>query len=61
MDVEGLRARIEDDQVFLQLADTTNRRFKDFLNEDSLLRVHHLIVTLLELSVDVNVLNVEAG
>ena len=61
VNVERAWPWVEDDQVFLKLAYTANSGFKDFLNEDSLLRVYHLVVALLKLSVDVNVLNVETG
>jgi hypothetical protein len=60
MYVHGLRPRVEVDQVLLDLADTTNGRFKHSLNEDALLRLYHLVVTLFKLPVDFDVLDVEA-
>ena len=47
------------DQLLFHLTDTANGTLKDFLDENSFLRVHNLVIALLELAVDFNVLDVE--
>ena len=59
MHVHGGGPRVEKDQVFLDFADTDDGRLEDALDINALLRVHHLIVAFLELSVDVDVFYVE--
>ena len=59
--VHGGGAGIEENQVLLDLADAANGRLEHFFDIDSLLRVHHLIVALLEASVNVDILDVETG
>ena len=58
MHVETLRSWVEDNHVLLHFTDAAYRRFKDLLNEDSLLWMHHLVVAFLQLAVDVDVLDV---
>ena len=61
MDIDGARAHIVEDEVFFNLADSANRALKDLFDEDTLLRVHNLIVALLEFAVDLDILDVENG
>ena len=61
MHINTLRPRIEQTQVFFQLADTHNRRLQHALDVDALLWVHDLVVACLELAVDVDVLDVQGG
>jgi len=44
VDVHRARARVEQDQVFFDLADTADGGFEDALDIDAFLRVDHLIV-----------------
>lgn len=61
MNVETLGSRVVQTQVFLHLADSANGTLKNAFDENTLLRVHHLVVTGLQLSVYVDVLDVQAG
>ena len=59
--IHRCRARIEQNEILLDLADAADGRLQDALDEDAFLRVHHLIVALLKLTVDVNILHIETG
>ena len=59
MHVHGCGAWIEKHQVFLDLANADDCGLKHSLDVDALLRVHHLIIALLKLTVDIDVLYVE--
>jgi len=61
MNVKTLGSRVVQTQVFLHLADSANGTLKNAFDENTLLRVHHLVVTGLQLSVYVDVLDVQAG
>ena len=61
MDVHGARARVEKDQVLLDLADAADGGFEDALDIDTLLRVDHLIVAFFKVAIDVDILDVELG
>ena len=43
----------------LHLTNAENGAFKDLLHEDAFLRVHHLIITLLDAAVDFNVSDIQ--
>jgi hypothetical protein len=58
MNIHACWARVEEYQVFLNLADAAYSRFEDLLDIYTLLRMNHLVIAFLELSVDVNVLDV---
>ena len=59
MDIHGVGAGVEEHEVLLNLADAANGRLEDLLDEYALLWVHHLVIALLELSIDLNVLHIE--
>ena len=59
MDVDGACSEVIVHQVLLKLANAANRALQHFLNENALLWMHDLIITLFELSIDLNVLNVK--
>ena len=59
MNVNGALPGIEKNHVFLHFANSANGALKRLFNENSLLRVDHLVVTLLQLPVNVNVLDVK--
>lgn len=59
MDVEGGGSGVEEHEVFFDLTNAAYGGFKHSFDVDSLLGVHHLIVTFLQLPVDVYVLDVE--
>lgn len=59
MDVEGCGSRVKEDEVFLDLAYAAYGGLKHPFDVDTLLGVHHLVVTFLQLPVDVYVLDVE--
>ena len=59
MDVDGLWPGIELHHLLLQLANSTDGTLQRLLDEDSLLRVHDLIVAFFKLSVYLNVLDVK--
>lgn len=61
MDVDGASTEVVEDEELLDFANAADGALKHFLDEDALLRVHNLVVTLLELAVDLDVLNVEYG
>ena len=56
MHVETVWSGVKYDHILFHFADTANSRLKHFLIEDSLLRMHHLIVTLLQFAIDIYVL-----
>jgi hypothetical protein len=60
MHIQALWPRVEQAQVFFHLTDPTNGAFKDAFYKHSLLGMDHLVVARLQLSVNVNVLYVEA-
>jgi len=59
VDVEGGGSGVEEHEVFFDLTNAAYGGFKHSFDVDSLLGVHHLIVTFLQLPVDVYVLDVE--
>jgi hypothetical protein len=59
--VETGGTRVKEDQILFDLADAADCRLKHTLDVHALLRVHHLIITLLQLTVDIYVLDVELG
>ena len=61
MNVNGLWSRVEQTKVFLHLANAADCRLQHSFDENSLLRVYDLVVALLELAINVDVLDVEAG
>ena len=61
MNVKTLGSRVVQTQVFLHLADSANGTLKNAFDENTLLRVYHLVVTGLQLAVYVDVLDVQAG
>mmetsp|Transcript_11624 Transcript_11624/g.18522 ORF Transcript_11624/g.18522 Transcript_11624/m.18522 type:complete len:302 (+) Transcript_11624:1785-2690(+) len=54
-----LRARVEVDELLLQLQDPNDCAPQDLLDATALLRVNHLVVAVLQLPVDLQVLDVE--
>ena len=61
MNIDRLLSGVPENHVFLDLADPEDSRLKHLFYEYALLWVHHLIVTLLQLSVDINILYVQAS
>jgi hypothetical protein len=61
VNIEGAWSRIEDNHIFLHLTNTQDRGFQDFLDEDSLLRMDHLVITFFELPVYIDILYIQAG
>ena len=61
MDVDTVWSGVVSNKILLKLADSTNCALENFLDKDSLLRMDHLIIALLELSVDLNILDVQAS
>ena len=61
MHIKRILSRVELRDLELELADPTNGALEYFLYEDTLLRMHALIVALFELPVDIDVLYVEYG
>jgi len=59
MNVNRLLSVVIGNHLILDLAYTTDGAFKNFLDEDTLLRMNNLIVTLFQFSVDVNVFDVK--
>ena len=59
MDVEGGGSGVKEHEVFFDLTNAADGGFKHPLDVYSLLRVHHLIVTFLQLPVNVYVFDVE--
>jgi hypothetical protein len=49
------------DQLTLNLTNSEHGAFKNLLDITALLRLYHLVIALLKLSVDVDVLDVKAG
>jgi len=58
--VHGTWARIEEYKVFFDLTDTADGRLKDFLDVDALLGMDHLVIALLQLTIDLDVLYIQA-
>ena len=56
----ALAAVIPEDHVLLDVADARDRALQDLLDEDAFLRLHNLVVALLQFAVDVDVLDVQA-
>ena len=61
MDVEGCGSWVEEHEVFFDFTYAADGGFKHPFDVDTLLGVHHLIVTFLQLPVDIYVLDVELG
>lgn len=61
MDVNASWPGIKHHEILLELTDSANRAFQNLFDEDSLLRVNHLIVALLQFSKYFNIFNVEAS
>lgn len=61
MDVEGCGSRVKEHEVFFYLTYAADGGLKHSFDVDTLLGVHHLVVTFLQLPVDVYVLDVELG
>ena len=61
MDVDGAGTKIVEHQVFFELANTADGALQHLLDEDALLRVHDLIVTLLKFAVDLDIFDVKYG
>jgi len=59
MHINGLLSVVVSNHLVLYLANTADRALKDLLDEDPLLWVNTLIVTLFKLPVDINVLDVK--
>jgi hypothetical protein len=59
MHVDTRWSGVEEDKVLLHLANSKDRALERFLDEYALLWVDHLVVTLLQLAVDVNILDVQ--
>lgn len=60
VDINTLGSVVENDHVLLHLANADDRGLEDLLDELALLGVHDLVVTLFELAIDVDVLDVQA-
>lgn len=61
MHINALGPRVKQNEVLLHFANSANGGLQHALYEDSLLGVHDLVVALLELAINVDVLDVEAG
>ena len=61
MDVDAVATGVEGNQVFLKLADTADCALQGLLYEDPLLRMNYLVVALLQISVDIDVFDIQAG
>ena len=61
MDVETLGSWVEEAEVFLHFADTADGALQYTLNKNALLGVHDLVVTVFELAVNINILDVQAS
>ena len=59
--IDGPCSVVEVDQVLLHFTDPANGGLKHLLDEDSLLWVHNLVITLLKFAVNLNVLDVQDG
>jgi hypothetical protein len=57
--VDAVAARVERYEVLLKLANAANRTLQRLFDEDPFLGVNYLIVALFQISVNVNVLDVE--
>jgi len=60
VDVDALGSVVENHHVLFHLANADDRGLEDFLDELALLGVHDLVVTLFELAINVDVLDVQA-
>ena len=61
MDINAVWSGVVGNQILFELTDSTNRTFKNLLDENSFLWVDHLIIALFKLSVDLNVFDVQAS
>ena len=59
MDINGASTEVIEYQVLFNFADAANGALQHFFYEDTLLGVHDLIVTFLEFSVNLDVLDVK--
>ena len=59
MDVEGGGSGVKEHEVFFDLTNAAYGGFKHSFDVDTLLGVHHLVITFLQLPVDVYVLDVK--
>lgn len=59
MDINRAGTEVIEYQELLDFADAANGALQDLFDEDTLLRVHNLIVTLLEFPVNFDVLDVK--
>ena len=59
MHIDGSLTEVEINQALLELANTADGALENLLDEDTLLWVHDLIVTLLKLAIDLDVLDVQ--
>ena len=59
MHVDRALAEVVEHKVLFDLADAANCALKNFFDENTLLRVHDLIVALFKLAVDLDVLDVQ--
>jgi hypothetical protein len=61
MDIKRARSRVVVDQLELDLTDSEHRAFQNLLDTLTLLRVHNLVIALLQLFIDVDVLYIESA
>lgn len=61
VNIERTSSGVELSEVFFHVANPEDRALEDFFHKDALLGVHHLIVALLELTVNVDIFDVQAG
>ena len=61
MNVYGVASGVESNQVFLQLANTADCALQSLLYKYTLLWMNDLVVTLLQISVNIYILDVQAG
>ena len=61
MNVDRIWSWVEGHQIFFQLTNTADSTFESFFNENSFLRVNHLVVAFFKFSININVLDVETG
>ena len=61
MDVDGARPEVIVNQELFKLANAADSALQYFLDKNALLWMHNLIITFLELAIDLNVLDVQHG
>ena len=61
MNVYAVSTRIEGYQVLFKLANTANSAFKSLFDKDALLRMNNLVVALLQISVNIDVFDVQTS